>query len=605
GMDGRDRRFRRIERSARIDPLGSSEDQVSLEHSVAGRSPGVKIDPLTRARSDRLAQLRSLSALPRFIIVFGLMWLVVWIAYVGLDRPTLGTDDAHIFFVYADNLKSGEGVVYNPGGERVEGYSSPLWMLIVTGAFVLFDNPERLLLVLSVSLVSGAITVLWGFVDGSKKVTLAGLLFLAWVISSPSFVIWTSLSLMDTALWSSLVMLGAVVAVSKSASWRAALIFSLILLARPEGMLWALVLIGVSAVIAMARAGIQSAWRSARIPLVAYAVVAGALIGLRLVYFGYPLPNTYYAKMSTDLSWNLLQGARYLATFVLFNWHVLLIGIGPAIAVFLLNTPRLLQRIRSPFPNAMEDPSIQIVPIAMIGMAAIFTPVIVGGDHFDLSRFYQALWPLFFLYGLGLFGALRINLNSPARYIAAAIAVVAFLLLPRANWLNQGYEQYIRHEFRIAEDGKILGTTLMSMFHDGLPSIGVITAGGIALEYEGTVVDVMGLNNVSMAHSPGDRRGKKSHAAFNSEVFLEQSVDLLAPMTGPRGTLYTESLVEHCLRNTWLKGMLENEQFLELYQPAIISDTQQQVLAYVDRDFLADLDPRGLEFELLDYPKCS
>ena len=37
-------------------------------------------------------------------------------------------DDAFITFRYAQNLVEGLGPVYNPG-ERVEGYSSPIWML--------------------------------------------------------------------------------------------------------------------------------------------------------------------------------------------------------------------------------------------------------------------------------------------------------------------------------------------------------------------------------------------------------------------------------------------------------------------------------------------
>jgi len=37
-------------------------------------------------------------------------------------------DDAFITFRYAQNLAEGLGPVYNPG-ERVEGYSSPIWML--------------------------------------------------------------------------------------------------------------------------------------------------------------------------------------------------------------------------------------------------------------------------------------------------------------------------------------------------------------------------------------------------------------------------------------------------------------------------------------------
>src|SRR5512143_1281620 len=41
------------------------------------------------------------------------------------------TDDAFISFRYARHLAMGQGLVFNPGGERVEGYSNFLWVLIL------------------------------------------------------------------------------------------------------------------------------------------------------------------------------------------------------------------------------------------------------------------------------------------------------------------------------------------------------------------------------------------------------------------------------------------------------------------------------------------
>ena len=37
------------------------------------------------------------------------------------------TDDAYISFRYAANLVDGHGLVFNPGFERVEGYTNFLW----------------------------------------------------------------------------------------------------------------------------------------------------------------------------------------------------------------------------------------------------------------------------------------------------------------------------------------------------------------------------------------------------------------------------------------------------------------------------------------------
>src|SRR6188768_521911 len=47
-----------------------------------------------------------------------------------------GTDDAYISYLYAKNLVSGHGLVFNPG-EHVEGYSNPLYVLLMTIPFLL------------------------------------------------------------------------------------------------------------------------------------------------------------------------------------------------------------------------------------------------------------------------------------------------------------------------------------------------------------------------------------------------------------------------------------------------------------------------------------
>src|SRR5262249_13137238 len=37
-------------------------------------------------------------------------------------------DDAMVSMRYARNFAAGNGIVWNPGGDRVEGYTNPLWM---------------------------------------------------------------------------------------------------------------------------------------------------------------------------------------------------------------------------------------------------------------------------------------------------------------------------------------------------------------------------------------------------------------------------------------------------------------------------------------------
>ena len=64
-----------------------------------------------------------------YSILIGLLSLVFFLALIGLFWH-FTIDDAYITFRYAGNLARGHGPVYNPG-ERVEGYTSFLWMLLM------------------------------------------------------------------------------------------------------------------------------------------------------------------------------------------------------------------------------------------------------------------------------------------------------------------------------------------------------------------------------------------------------------------------------------------------------------------------------------------
>lgn len=62
----------------------------------------------------------------------------------------LGTDDAYVSFRYSENLIRGSGLVYNPG-ERVEGFSNFLHVLLGTALLLIVDRDH---LYLAASLVN-------------------------------------------------------------------------------------------------------------------------------------------------------------------------------------------------------------------------------------------------------------------------------------------------------------------------------------------------------------------------------------------------------------------------------------------------------------------
>jgi arabinofuranosyltransferase len=131
-----------------------------------------------------------------------------------------------------------------------------------------------------------------------------------------------------------------------------------------------------------------------------------------------------------------------------------------------------------------------------------------------------------------------------------------------------------------------------------LPSLGVIRAGGIKYTYPGEVIDLMGINNLTMAHNGGSRVGEKNHAAFEKPTFYQLQPDLLsAKIVSNEDWIYKE--IE--LRKSWdntvpLKGLYDEAAFLERYRYAKIYSmrtAEQALVAWFRNDFLHDLETGG------------
>src|SRR5689334_7717030 len=253
--------------------------------------------------------MRSLAR--NFFISLFLCSLASLFAFVKFDDRLTGIDDANIYFVYAKNLANGHGFVYNVGGERVEGFTSLLWTLICTLAFKFSSQPELILLVINVVTISVGIAVALTYLQNDFLITqkswqiriLWSGIFLVLLLSSPRYIVWNTITLMENGLWSTLLLVTTIFVIIGHAS-RRAINFGfipfliLLVLTRPESILWGFIFVGVIYIrLAFAKGPITALKDLA--PSVLCFIISVVLMTLfRLQYFGYPLPNTYYAKVS-------------------------------------------------------------------------------------------------------------------------------------------------------------------------------------------------------------------------------------------------------------------------------------------------------------------
>ncbi len=545
-------------------------------------------------------------------IFFFILLLVTLAAFFYLHRPATGIDDGNIFLTYAKHFSRGEGFVFNTGGEKVEGFTSLLWVLICAGFYVFTSAPELPLMIFL--LLLSTITVTMVYREAEKTMQLihpqfatrfffpAFCLFLLCV--GVSFATWSVLSLMENGLWNFL-FLAIVVVLHKYLRTRkitglqkTALLGAsvLLLLTRPEALGWIICFVFFTGILEWLN---QKKLSFTATYLVLALVVVAALVSLRISYFGFPFPNTYYAKVSDQPIYNFLEGFYYAVGFVTsFNFVITLSAILLFTMVFFYCRTAFASYLKKGEDSNGNTALTAVVFITFIIAIALALPLLTGGDHFGGYRFYQGVLLLFawaipstiYLYRQAVVGKNRRAVSTVA---VAALLIVCANFFETIYKLKNSPKTTIAVEFALAANGRKLGMEMNEFWPGAKPSIGIITVGGFALEYTGATVDLMGLNNIEMGHSPGDRKGLKNHAAFNKDVFYNMNPNLLLPHTVSNETAAKRRVAEmqgpFNFENIAMKNIFNDTTFKQKYTPVLIANNSKQVFAFASNQFLSSL----------------
>lgn len=199
-------------------------------------------------------------------------------------------DDSYIYFRYVKNILSGCGISYNCGETPVEGFTSPLYLAVITAMTAVFGDAESISQVVGYVSTGMAISLcLAVFVKLSrhltvenKAVTSGGLLFISLLLSSDDLVLLNSVIGLETAMVGMLISLLFIAVLTENLVF-IGIATSCCVLGRPECILF------VPALLILPFCRKLIFW----IPI---SLMIMVLIGLRLYYFGDLLPNTYYAK---------------------------------------------------------------------------------------------------------------------------------------------------------------------------------------------------------------------------------------------------------------------------------------------------------------------
>ena len=237
----------------------------------------------------------------------GRLLLVLFLAlYLGVVVSSAWIcDDAYITFRSIDNWLNGYGLRWNVA-ERVQSYTHPLWMLTVTGLYAATGEIYLSALALSVAASVGALALL-GF--GIARTPAMGLLAIGPLILSKAFVDYSTSGLENPLTHLLLVAFYWIFFTRRehdNGTFLLALGTALVGINRLDALLLVMPALAIHCARHHARAELR-ALALGLLPLAAWEIFS-------LVYYGFPLPNTAYAKLATGIPASLLatQGVHYL-----------------------------------------------------------------------------------------------------------------------------------------------------------------------------------------------------------------------------------------------------------------------------------------------------
>ena len=410
-------------------------------------------------------------------------------------------DDAYISFRYAENLAAGHGLVFNLG-ERVEGYTNFLWVLLLAGVSRVgapLEAASRILGGLAF-LATLLAMVHWRHrrIGRAAWAALAAPLLVA--ASSPA-PFWAVHGL-ETALFGLLLTLGVLSHANdaetggsraRSGAW-----MGLSALTRPEGLLLGLGLEAWALLRRPAALRRADSWRS----LAAFLALVVPHLLWRRWYYGAWLPNTFHAKVEPTVE-VLYRGLRYAGSF--FEGSGL--GLGLVLAFGAI--------------AAWRRPGRRV--IAAAALAGLGIIAMEGGDAFFGFRFFAPLAPLLAL--VSVWGVEWLWARRGGK-IWAALAVVA--VAAHGVHVHRQVARVAAIDDAFTRDMKLAAAALA----EALPadaSIALNPVGVIPWVTGRPTIDMLGLTDRTIARTPsgGAGSGPAGHERGDGSYVLDREPDVI------------------------------------------------------------------------------
>ena len=409
-------------------------------------------------------------------LIAGLTVLAWWNRFV--------LDDAFISFRYAANLAAGNGLVYNPG-ERVEGYTNFLWTLLMVIPHLLGIDPvpfaqaiglasfvlslfltHRLAFLATESHAEAWVAVLFlganytfsAFATGGLETQTHACLLVATFLVLVKSIRNTPLRPRDLMVLS--------------------LLMGLTLLIRLDSaVLLSLVVVQVGARLLREDTSWAVKWHKLEALAIPGALLVVPWLAWKVSYYGDLLPNTFYAKVASDTSWQ--RGARYVFQFYWSYWLL------PFVALLVLSINALRRPSNGPLRILVEA-------VVLWSLYVIW----VGGDFME----FRLLVPVLPMVAILIAWVTMAQVNNRIIQLALVLLVLcgsAYHAITFTWNVSLKLESvHVLKERLTKEHWSEIGKILGEVFR-GKKDVVIATAGAGAIGYYSRLptVDVLGLND--------------------------------------------------------------------------------------------------------------
>lgn len=320
-------------------------------------------------------------------------------------------DDAMISMRYAKNLAAGHGLVWNPGGERVEGFTNPLWVIIMAGIHLFPVPPSKVSLI--VQLVAALILLINLVVikkvaesisNASPFVVLGSVFLTGFYLPLNNW----SLQGMEVGLLTLIISLSTLNAIKclkhqTSPVWLYALI-GIGILVRLD-----MVVMFISILIFFILFDSQNRRKHLWYGFTMLAIIIIPQTLARLWYYNDILPNTYYLKMTGFPV--IFRISRGLKTLVSFLFHLNIVFFMAFLGAWFLVRQKTF------------------LLLVWIFLTQVLYHIYVGGDAWESwgSRYITIVMPIFFL--LLCTGIYKLNFIKYLEFMGEKINTLGIIII--------------------------------------------------------------------------------------------------------------------------------------------------------------------------------